>query len=313
MQAPDNDTPGRFSLGREPQEDDAQPGGDARPEPSPSPSAAQAPGAPRRDNRTGLLALLLSVLLLIVLAAAYLELDHRVSQLSATGHQNIEGLTADLQSRFSSLSVQYAKLEEDSAKRSRDLQERLKRQTDGIGEDLGTLKAALQSAEKALQAMGSTKLNAEEFRKAALEIDKSLKAAAEASATAASRLAAVEGEQRRQAGETKQSLQVLQGELGQLRQGQQALQAEKLDRETLAPLLNTQKDNYQQMLNLLTRKLEARIDTLEGKCAQLERALRSGPSPRSPAGVPENGAGTLPPPAPLAPGRRGIVEQNIPD
>jgi len=303
MDTPQPELEGKFSLGHE------------RSEPDPPPSTVEEPNPPQQKRqRVNLLSILISMLLIVVLAIVYLDIKRSVSSLSVSGSQSIQELAADLQSRFSSLSIQYAKLEEESGKRSRALEERLKQKTDALEKGAAAMKASLSATEEALKTLGSAKLNADEFRKASAAAEKSIKSIQELSATGLAKIGVIEADQRKFSGDIQQSAQVLQKEIGQLRKDLTALQGTKVDRETLSSTLTGQKENYQQMLNLLTRKLEGRIEALEGRLDQMERSARSvRPSPRSPLPLAPSGSADLPPSRPLEPARRGIMEQNIPD
>lgn len=67
------------------------------------------------STRITLVAVLIPCLLVIVLAIAYLDIKHRVASTQNTGSMGVQNLSKDLESRFSSLSLKQAKLEEQLA------------------------------------------------------------------------------------------------------------------------------------------------------------------------------------------------------
>lgn len=64
------------------------------------------------STRVTLVAVLIPCLLVIVLAVAYLDIKNRVVSTQNTGSIGVQNLSKDLESRFSSLSLKQAKLEE---------------------------------------------------------------------------------------------------------------------------------------------------------------------------------------------------------
>lgn len=72
-------------------------------------------------TRITLVAVLIPCLLVIVLAVAYLDIKHRVTTTHDSGSIGVQKLSKDLESRFSSLSLKQAKLEEQLAEYSKNL------------------------------------------------------------------------------------------------------------------------------------------------------------------------------------------------
>ena len=64
------------------------------------------------STRVTLVAVLIPCLLVIVLVVAYLDIKNRVASTQNTGTMGVQNLSKDLESRFSSLSLKQAKLEE---------------------------------------------------------------------------------------------------------------------------------------------------------------------------------------------------------
>ena len=72
-------------------------------------------------TRITLVAVLIPCLLVIVLAIAYLDIKHRVISTQNTGSMGVQNLSNDLESRFSSLSLKQAKIEQQLAETSKAL------------------------------------------------------------------------------------------------------------------------------------------------------------------------------------------------
>ena len=64
------------------------------------------------NQRVTLISILIPVLIVVVLVIAYLDIKQRVVRTEDTGASEFQKLSADLESRFSSLSLRQAKLEE---------------------------------------------------------------------------------------------------------------------------------------------------------------------------------------------------------
>lgn len=67
------------------------------------------------STRVTIISILIPVLIVIVLVIAYLDIKKRVSRTEDTGSMSVQNLSNDLESRFSSLSLRQAQLEEQLA------------------------------------------------------------------------------------------------------------------------------------------------------------------------------------------------------
>lgn len=92
------------------------------------------------SQRVTLISILIPVLIVIVLVIAYLDIKKRVVQTEDTGEIEFQKLSSDLESRFSSLSVRQARLEDAMAKFTEQnnhgtaaIQVRLEKLNDAIG------------------------------------------------------------------------------------------------------------------------------------------------------------------------------------
>ena len=99
----------------------------------------------RLGQRVTLFSVLLPLLLAVILALGYLDLKSRVTGLQDTGTTRIEHLAEDLESRFSSLSVRVAQLEQTLSQRLAGLEKNdadLSTRIGPMAEDLKRLEAA---------------------------------------------------------------------------------------------------------------------------------------------------------------------------
>ena len=95
------------------------------------------------STRVTLIAVLIPCLLVIVLSVAYLDIKNRVVSTKNTGTIGVQNLAKDLESRFSSLSLKQAKLEEQLSENTRilestsaSLQVKLKKAITGLKGDV---------------------------------------------------------------------------------------------------------------------------------------------------------------------------------
>ena len=115
------------------------------------------------STRITLVAVLIPCLLVVVLTVAYLDIKHRVISTQNTGSMGVQNLSKDLDSRFSSLSLRQAKIDEQMAANSATLdaataalQVKLKKGIDEINKAV-----AAKADQSALQALA--KKTASEF------------------------------------------------------------------------------------------------------------------------------------------------------
>ncbi len=119
------------------------------------------------SKRITLFSILIPLLIGIVLAISYYDLKNRVSKIYATESGGVSRLSKDLESRFSSLSIKQAKLEES-----------LDKKILSIGENFFSLEASLKKTEKKIDEtkknITSLKTNEDNLDKALGKFDKTL-------------------------------------------------------------------------------------------------------------------------------------------
>ena len=119
------------------------------------------------SHKVTIVSFLFPLLLLIVLGVAYLDIKNRVNRTQNSGAQGVETLTKNLESRFSSLSIQNAKLEETLTK----LQESLTQKALTMDEIIGEFEKTDTSLKDAIRKVYND-LNADLNTVRAVKIDK---------------------------------------------------------------------------------------------------------------------------------------------
>jgi hypothetical protein len=226
------------------------------------------------SQRVTLISIMIPVLIVIVLVIAYLDIKKRVVQTEDSGTFEFQKLSADLESRFSSLSVRQAKIEEAlesfTAKNDHALaaiQVRMEKLQDAIGE-------------VRRGALGQKELNAVKE-----DLAKQVKSVSDAADQAARQTVATLQEVKGQVVQQGETLTAAKAGIAELQKGVEDIDARKIDKQSLDLALRLE------TLKIETR-VKTQIDALQDKLRDLERKVSQGGAQAAP--VP-------PPPAPPAP------------
>jgi len=242
------------------------------------------------SHRITLVAILIPVLIVVILVLAYLDLTKRVASFQDTGSTEVQALAKSLADRFSSLSVKQAKIEEahdgisaslktTAEKYSRDLkglEARLQKSVDhlgqtktdkkaldsavsGIEKKLGPLRKSLPPIRSNLQKVSSglDTLN-KNFSKELKHLNGSLADFNELLADLNNRL-----------DQTTDHLVKLQAEIS-------ALSAGKIDQSALQLALDEEKKIYRQMMSLITKNIEGKLDALTEELKAIKKLGKPG-------------------------------------
>ena len=273
------------------------------------------------SHRITLVAILIPVLLVVILILAYLDLTKRVISFHDTGSTEVQALEKNLAERFSSLSVKQAKIVEAQEK----LAESLKTETEKYGRNLKALEARFQ---KAVDRLGQTKIDRKELKSALTKIDKSLNPIRKDLKAVSSRFKTLEKNLSKELTHLNGSLADFNELLADLnkRTDQTAdrvaklqadiseLTSKKINQNDLHLALDKEKKIYRQMLSLITKRLEERLDAMDKKIQQVEKenkiarqikAAESRPEPPPVKSEPK------PEPPPVKPKPGKIIEQNL--
>ncbi len=258
------------------------------------------------STRVTLVAVLIPCLLAIVLAIAYLDIKKRVVRTQTTGSMGVQNLSKDLESRFSTLSLKQAKLEEQLADQANKLdnataaiQVKLKKAADSLQKTmdekmdnaaLTTLSRETESSIAALKKeMGALHQEVKALADAFNKFDDEL---------AGQILLMAEG------------IKKDQGRLASIEKRTQQLESEKLSKEAMNLAIGLERLALQEMINERIGSVEKKVAALGKKVEKIDRNLSEGtssaPPPQPAAPKP---ADVTQPAAPSESG--GIVEQTI--
>lgn len=260
------------------------------------------------NTRVTLVAVLIPCLLVIVLAVAYLDIKNRVASTQSTGTMGVQNLSKDLESRFSSLSLKQAKLEEQLAENTKTLetataalQVKLKKTISDYKTD--NQNKASQSDLAALDKKSNTALNA--LKKDVTDLQASFKAFDEELAGQILLMTeSLKKDQERLVAVEKKALE---------------LEKEKLTKESLNVSLGIERLAVKELVNSrmgeVVKKLERmdkKIDALDQQIEAQAKQRASAPKPSPSAASPTPKASVTAPKAdPAAAQPAAIQEQTI--
>ncbi|MCJ8501269.1 hypothetical protein [Desulfatitalea alkaliphila] len=231
------------------------------------------------SQRVTLISIIIPVLIVVVLVIAYLDMKKRVVQTEDSGAIEFRKLSSDLESRFSSLSLRQAQLEEDLAQltASNDhamagIQVRFEKMHDALNElrgialDQKRLDAVRASLEKEIQAVAATVAAADKTAKENNALMKELQT------------------QVVQQGET---LSTTAPRMAELEKQLKAMDERKLDKQGLDLPLRLEALKIETNLKAEINALQKRLEALEGRLSQTPTRTPA-PAPPAPSPAPRS-------------------------
>lgn len=186
-------------------------------------------------NRITLISILIPVLIIIIFGMAYFDMKGRLTSSESTKTMEVSSLSKEIQSKFSSLSLKQAKLEESIKK------------LDSSKADEKDMKMSMAEAEKSLSRL----------RKQADAISSSVKTL------------------RKELNANSAEIKSFSGIIEKLQTDFSNLLAQTIVEERLVQELGSQRKIYQDMMSLITQKLEARINDIDEDISTLKKHIVS--------------------------------------
>jgi chromosome segregation ATPase len=255
------------------------------------------------STRITLVAVLIPCLLVVVLTIAYLDIKDRVINTQNSGSMGVQKISKDLESRFSNLSLQQAKMDERLAEMTKTLE---------------TATAALQVNLKKATA-NFTRLIADKPDQTAL---KTISRKAEAAVAALQKDMAdlntafdkFDEELAAQILLMAQGLKKDQGRLAEIGEKTQRLDKEKLSKESMDLALGLERLGLQEMVKEKIRDVEKKLTAANRRIDALDQRLDA--LAKKASASPSSSAVSRPPPTPTLPtdpnsSATDIVEQTI--
>ncbi len=212
------------------------------------------------NQRITFFSILIPGLICVILFVAYLDIKKRVSIFHDTGTEEVQNLSQDLESRFSSLSQRHAKLKES-----------LDKKILSIENATTSLKNDLKKTETTINKIGSSKTDKKELARAIAKIDKTLSPFQNDLKSISSEIESLsknfKQELARLAGtidKAKKDVFKLQGDISFLSSG-------KIGKKELKLALKNEDERKREKLSQVTRNLENKIELMNRKIKELER------------------------------------------
>jgi chromosome segregation ATPase len=282
------------------------------------------------SHRITLISILIPLLIVVVLAVAYIDIKRRVIKTQDRGTMGVQHLTESLESRFSSLSLKQAQLEENLAKGVAAMDQ----STAAMDQSTAAVAVKLQKIEERIKKVETDKIGKNQLGKDLAKSDQAVQKNVKEIAGLAARHKAMQQE-------VEENLDTLQANLVEteniLQEHQialNALTAEKITKNQLdlalrlaairhqeevkqaAKGIDTKMAKLQKEIETEMAKLQKEIETLSG---QVKKALASKPpAQKAPQKTPPKKTAPKKP-ATTGPAKRGsttpdpgdILEQNI--
>ncbi len=246
----------------------------------------------RLGQRVTLFSVLLPLLLAVILALGYLDLKSRVTGLQDTGTTRIEHLAEDLESRFSSLSVRVAQLEQTLSQRLAGLEKNdadLSTRITPMAEDLKRLEAAKAGRKDLEQALTGVEEKIAPLTQALAAGEKALKTLKDhVDASTADLAKRIEAGKNERAGLSqgldgvKNQVNALSKDMEGMAQVHRTIEAHaarqqqiEADRKTLETELRRELETVRGLAQKKADSLDQRIERLTRRMDQLQR---SGPA-----------------------------------
>jgi len=255
------------------------------------------------STRVTLLTILIPCIIGIILVIAYLDIKDRVMQTQDTGSSGVQKLSKDLESKFSSLSLQQAKINDTLSSRFPPLEEK----TDALEVRLNQLNNAVKKLKSAALDENDLQNIVDRFNESYADLPERLVQNTE-------RLKSLQQHLKEETEIRSRDFEGLLGTLNETRQSLKTvktetdrLATEKLSKKEMELALRLKEMALQQEFREALADMEKRLSTLQEKVQTL-RSASGGDTPAAAAGQPTDNT----PPAETADVEAGvIVEQPL--
>lgn len=213
------------------------------------------------SKRITRISILIPCLIFIITLAVYLNLKKSISITDSTGTMGVKALSKELESKFSSLSVRQANLED-----------ALKKRVEAIEKSTASIQVNLNKATTAIKYIRSArKADNKKIESAITTIDKKLSPLPGDLKTIASDLKNINNTVNNKLENLSQIVGSAKNDLINIRSDIDFLKSVKVDQKNVDILLKNQQQTYQLALQKITSNLEDRIKSVEKKLKELEK------------------------------------------
>lgn len=203
------------------------------------------------SQRVTLISILIPVLIVIVLVITYLDIKKRVTQTEDTGNIEFQKLSGDLESRFSSLSVRQARIE--------DAMEKLNTETNQAS---AAVQVRLEKLDEAIKKSAGSSVKHKDFDATKAELVKQLNEVVDATNEAGQQVAAITQTLKSQVDQLAQSLDTINAQVANLEKSIAAVRENKIDKPSMDLALRLEALKIQNELKVQFESLQSQIDDI---------------------------------------------------
>jgi uncharacterized phage infection (PIP) family protein YhgE len=215
------------------------------------------------SRRITRISILIPCLIFLISLAVYFDLKKSISITDNTGNMGVKALSKELESKFSSLSVRQANLEDALTKR-----------IEAIEKSAASIQSNLNNATTAIKYIRSArKTDNTKIESAITTIEKRLSPLSGDLENIASDLKNIDHTVNKQMSNLSQSVGNAKNDLINIRADINLLKSVKLDRKAVDILLKNQQEAYQLALHKITSNLEDKIESVEKKLKDREKGM----------------------------------------
>jgi len=213
------------------------------------------------SKRITRISILIPFFIFVITLAVYLNLKKSISITDSTGTMGVKALSKELESKFSSLSLRQANLEDV-----------LKKRVEAIEKSTASIQVNLNKATTAIKYIRSArKADNEKFESTITTIDKKLSPLPGDLETIASDLKNIDNTVNNKLVNLSQIVGSAKNDLIDIRSDIDFLKSVRVDQKDVDILLKNQQQTYQLALQKITSNLEDRIKSVEKKLKELEK------------------------------------------
>lgn len=215
------------------------------------------------SKRITRISILIPCLIVVITLAVYLDLKKNISETDSTGSMGVKSLSKELESKFSSLSLRQANLEDD-----------VKKRIEAIEKSTASIQVNLNKATTAIKYIRSARTtDNKKFESTLAALDNKLSPLPEELETIASDLKTIDNSVNNQLADISQIIGSTKKDLTNIRADIDSLKSVTIDKKTVDVLLKNQQEAYQLALQKITRNLEDKIESVENKLKEHEKDM----------------------------------------
>jgi uncharacterized phage infection (PIP) family protein YhgE len=218
-------------------------------------------------QRVTMISILIPVLIVVVLVIAYMDIKQRVIRTEDTGVSGVQKLSQDVESRFSTLSLRQAKLEE-----------LLKQTSEKDDQSLAQIQVNLKKLEDRVKGVGRNLASKKDLDTKVDAIQKKIDNVSNAMDENQANVTQINSQMQTKLSQMGETLENRDNRIAQLETQLAGLDQEKIDKSALDLAISLEALKIKQSLKSQLDDIDARLKALE---TRIKTQSRSVPAPRS--------------------------------